>query len=125
MKKRDDPSLTLLFSVRPSDCDLQTFRSGGKGGQNQNKRDTGVRWRHRASGAVGESREHRTQWENKKAAWRRMVETPEFRVWLARERWIRLGLPDPEKEVERDMQPENIRAERRVNGKWTLWKDEE
>ena len=54
----------LLFRVTMKDCDRQTFRAGGKGGQNQNKRDTGVRIIHRASGAVGESREHRTQGQN-------------------------------------------------------------
>jgi protein subunit release factor A len=107
-----------LFSVTAKDCELQTFRAGGKGGQNQNTRDTGVRWRHRASGAVGESREHRTQWQNKKAAWLRMATTPLFRIWLARERWVRMGLPDPEKEAEREMHPANIRVEYRINGRW-------
>ncbi len=123
--KRDDHNRQLLFSVTASDCDLQTFRAGGKGGQNQNTRDTAVRWIHRPSGAVGESREHRTQWQNKKAAWLRMAKHPKFRVWLARERWIRLGLRNPEEEVERDMRPENIRVDVRVNGRWTEWKEKE
>src|SRR6266568_6783444 len=113
MRKRDNPNLTLLFSVTLKDCEVQTFQSGGKGGQHQNKTSSGVRIIHRASGARGESREERSQLQNKKKAFRRMVETPAFRVWLARERWIRLGLPDAEKEVERDMQPENIRVETR------------
>ena len=39
----------LLFSVTKKDFDIQTFRSGGKGGQHQNKRDTGVRCVHKAS----------------------------------------------------------------------------
>lgn len=55
------PGMELAFSVTIKDCTVQTFRSGGKGGQNQNKRDTGVRIIHRPSGAVGESRQHRTQ----------------------------------------------------------------
>lgn len=72
----------LLFSVTAKDCRVDTFRSGGKGGQNQNKRDTGARFTHLASGAVGESREARTQFENKKHAWRRMCESPRFQSWL-------------------------------------------
>jgi len=65
-----------VFSVTIKDCTVETFRSGGKGGQNQNKRDTGVRVKHAPSGAVGESREHRTQLENKRAAFRRMANHP-------------------------------------------------
>jgi peptide chain release factor 2 len=60
---------------------VQTFRAGGKGGQNQNARDTGVRVIHRPSGAVGESREERRQLQNKKRAFRRMGESAAFHRW--------------------------------------------
>lgn len=70
----------LLFSVTLKDCDVQTFRAGGKGGQNQNKRDTGVRIIHRASGARGEARDERSQLQNKRLAFKRMAEHPLFRV---------------------------------------------
>ena len=63
----------LLFSITKDDFTIQTFRSGGKGGQNQNKRETGVRIIHNDSGARGESRNHRTQLANKKEAFRRLV----------------------------------------------------
>lgn len=69
-----------ILSVTMADCDLQTFRAGGSGGQNQNKRDTGVRIIHRASGARGEARDERSQWQNKKLAWRRMFEDPKFQL---------------------------------------------
>ena len=74
----------LVLRVTIKDCDVQTFCAGGPGGQKQNASETGVRIIHRASGAVGESREHRTQWQNKKAAFRRMGETPVFKQWVAR-----------------------------------------
>ena len=70
-----------IATITLADCDVQTFRAGGPGGQNQNKRDTGVRIIHRASGARGESREERSQLQNKKVAFRRMCETKEFRTW--------------------------------------------
>lgn len=70
----------LWFSVTMKDCDLQTFTSGGKGGQHQNRSQTGVRIIHRASGARGEARDERSQWQNKKLAWRRMYESPAFQL---------------------------------------------
>lgn len=70
----------LWFSVTLKDCTVQTFRAGGKGGQNQNKRDSGVRIIHRDSGARGEARDQRSQLQNKRAAFRRMIETSEFKA---------------------------------------------
>lgn len=61
---------------------MQHFRSGGKGGQNQNKRDTGTRVIHHPSGARGESREERSQLQNKRAAFLRMVHSEKFQLWL-------------------------------------------
>lgn len=71
-----------ILTVTIHDCVVQTFRSGGKGGQNQNKRDTGVRVIHEPSGARGESREERSQLQNKKTAFVKMVDTPQFRFWM-------------------------------------------
>jgi protein subunit release factor A len=69
-----------ILSVTIHDCDVQHFRSGGKGGQNQNKRDTGTRVIHRPSGARGEARDERSQLQNKRLAFRRMVQTPAFQL---------------------------------------------
>lgn len=75
----------LMFSVTLKDCEVQTFRSGGKGGQNQNTRDTGVRIIHKASGARGEARDERSQLQNRKLAFRRMAESKLFRAWVAKQ----------------------------------------
>lgn len=105
----------LVLSVTLADCDVQTFRSGGKGGQNQNKRDTGVRVVHRASGARGEARDERSQLQNKKLAFRRMAESSTFRAWVK----LRLGRDDLTRaEVDRWMWPHNIRAEVFRSGRW-------
>jgi len=69
-----------ILSVTIHDCEVQHFRSGGKGGQNQNKRDTGTRVIHHPSGARAESREERSQLQNKRAAFKRMVASKEFQL---------------------------------------------
>ena len=71
----------LLFSVTKKDLEIQTFCSGGSGGQHQNKVETGVRIIHKESGAVGEARDSRSQHANKKAAFLRMVNSPKFKLW--------------------------------------------
>lgn len=109
----------LLFSVTLADCRVDTFRSGGKGGQHQNTTDSGVRITHIASGAVGECREHRSQHANKREAFRRMANSEKFRQWHRIEVARRTGrLAEMEREVERAMEPRNIRIETREGGKW-------
>lgn len=98
----------LMFSVTLKDCEVQTFRCGGNGGQNQNKRDTGVRIIHRESGARGEARDERSQLQNKKLAFRRMADSALFRAWVAKQsheykqvearaaNWAQKQVEDPE-----------------------------
>src|SRR3954470_5249841 len=95
-----------ILSVSIHDCEVQHFRSGGSGGQNQNKRDTGVRWIHPPSGARGESREERSQLQNKKTAWRRMVETPEFQAWVRLQAAKDAGVGAA---VERELWPDRLK----------------
>lgn len=91
-----------VLTVTIKDCDVEHFRSGGKGGQNQNKRDTGTRVIHRPSGAVGESREERSQLQNKRKAFRKMAESDKF------QRWVKLQHSGILVEVEKQMHPRNL-----------------
>jgi len=104
-----------LFSLTAKDFRVDTFRAGGPGGQNQNKRDTGVRIIHLASGAIGEARDQRSQVQNRRAAFRRLAESEKFRAWLRIEA-ARAMLSQEEKraieeKVERWMSPENLLVE--------------
>lgn len=64
----------LLFSATKKDFRIDTFCAGGPGGQNQNKRETGVRIVHIPTGISAESRETRSQWDNKRRAFRRLAQ---------------------------------------------------
>lgn len=108
----------LLFSLSKAKGDfvVETFRAGGKGGQNQNKVETGVRIRHPASGAVAECREERSQLQNRKKAFVRLLETKKFKVWHKMAVGMALqGIEDYERELQRriaeQMRPENLLIE--------------
>jgi protein subunit release factor B len=47
------------------ECEVETFRSSGPGGQHVNKTESAVRLRHRPSGVVVTSRQERSQHRNK------------------------------------------------------------
>lgn len=56
------------------ECEVETFRSGGPGGQHVNKVETGVRLRHLPSGLVVNCREERSQHRNKMTCVRKLRE---------------------------------------------------
>ena len=108
----------LLFSVTRKDLDVQTFRSGGKGGQHQNKRNSGVRIIHTESGAVGESREQRSQHQNKKIAFRRLVENPKFKLWQMRKAREIIDEKTLDQRIKEMMNERNLKIEIQENGRW-------
>ena len=55
-----------------AECEVDTFRAGGPGGQHQNVTDSAVRLRHRPTGLTVTCRAQRSQYLNKMDALRRL-----------------------------------------------------
>ena len=116
MGKKERKPEDIILTVTIHDCEVQTFRSGGKGGQNQNKRDTGVRVIHHPSGARGESREQRSQLQNKQEAFRKMASSATFRAWVYA---VTRNLKTPNEQYAEWDQPQNYQIEvKESKNKW-------
>jgi peptide chain release factor 2 len=59
---------TIEIEIRPDELRRDTFRSGGPGGQHQNKTESGVRYTHIPTGIAAESRSQRSQHKNDEMA---------------------------------------------------------
>lgn len=61
---------SIQVEIKREDVERQTFRSGGPGGQHQNKTESGVRLIHRPTGVVAECRNERSQHKNEEMCWK-------------------------------------------------------
>jgi len=99
----DEPSLPDPFPIPETDeellsqCRVETFMAGGKGGQHQNRTESGVRLVHLPTGVVVTSREERSQHRNKAIALHRLRERLERRNRRSPPR-VRTRVPPGEKE---------------------------
>ena len=108
----------LLLHIPRNAFRVDTFRSGGPGGQYQNKTESGVRITHLESGAVGEARDERSQWQNKQNAFKRLRNDPKFVLWLARKVHEITAKRTVEQAVDVMMAPENIKTEYFDGERW-------
>lgn len=87
-----------------AECEVDTFRAGGPGGQHQNVTDSAVRLRHRPTGLTVTCRAQRSQYLNKMDALRRL------RLKLRK-------LNEPPPAPRRATRPSRAASERRLAGK--------
>jgi protein subunit release factor B len=57
-----------------SECEVQTFRASGKGGQHVNKTDSAVRLKHRPTGIIVAAQQERSQYLNKQICLKKLRE---------------------------------------------------
>jgi hypothetical protein len=63
-----------------AECDVDTYRGPGPGGQKRNKTDSAVRLRHKPTGMIVVAGESRSQAENRTRALKRMREALALRI---------------------------------------------
>lgn len=108
-----------IVHLTKKDFIRQTFRAGGKGGQKQNKTETGVRFIHPPSGARGESREERSQLQNERIAFQRMANSLKMRHWIHQQHLDRMRGLSIEAEVAAAMTTKDLLIEvKDEQGEW-------
>mgnify|MGYP002581796853 FL=1 len=90
---------TIEITINPADIEWDTYRSGGKGGQNVNKVETGVRLRHLPSGIMVENTETRSQIMNKENAMR-ILRSKLYQIELDKRRELQNELEGQKKKIE-------------------------
>ena len=111
-----------LFSVTKNDFIIEFIRGSGPGWQHRNKCSTGVRLTHIPSKATATATDSKSQIHNKENAFKRLIETNKFKVWLQLEICKKNGtLLKVEDWVEQQMNDINFKIETKDDeGKWKL-----
>ena len=102
----------LLFSVTKNDFIIEWFSGKGAGGQHRNKHQNCCRIKHPPSGAIATVTSSKSREQNKKQAFKNLVNSVEFQTWLKRKiAEETLVKEEIEKWLNEQMRPENLKIE--------------
>jgi peptide chain release factor 1 len=111
----------IQIQIKVDDVRIDTFSTGGPGGQHQNKTQSGVRLTHIPTGTVAESRTEKSQHKNKDICWRvlrtRIYErlAEKERVARAAQRKSLVGSGDRSERIRTYNYPQNRVTDHRIN----------
>ncbi len=111
----------IPVDIKEADLKIDTFRSGGAGGQHVNKTESGVRFTHLPSGVVTESTEARSQHQNREIALQRLyqrlqeMEYEKVHSEIASRRKSIVGSGDRSEKIRTYNYPQNRLTDHRIN----------
>jgi protein subunit release factor A len=109
--------MILSLSKDKGDFRVEPYKGSGKGGQKRNKTMSGCRIHHDASGAIGQSEDERSFFQNRKTAFARLVDSETFKKWHKLSIAEIMGaFANIEEEVAKELR--HIRIEIMQDGKW-------
>lgn len=117
--KSDNEDRQRITICTKKDFDVSYFCGSGPGGQARNKSATGVQIIHRESGAIGRASDSRSQHDNKKNAFDRLLKTPQMKFWIAKKKFEIDQHMTVEESIERDCADKNMKYEiKNAKGEW-------